>query len=687
MSSTLHPNPLIHNLLSKAKNRTQTTTRISLLKKARLLDPSSFYVNYQLALAYYSANQFTSALAYLNRTLLIHPGFAPAHNTLGVIYYHRHRLKQAQQAFLQATQLDPNFAIAFNNLANTYKNLGNFQKALSTYQHCLKLSPYLPEAHFNLGMVYQKMGNMELANSHFTQALGGDATDHAVSDKHDTHQILTSDTDQILTMLESSLKKSPQNTLASASLIHLLKHTCDWDKLNRIQRRMLRLSQSQSPQSINFKEPPFNNITRTDDLADNLSVASFWSHDLQVRTQKLLPSFHYHPPSPTPLRLGYLSFDYHNHATAHLITQLFHLHHRHRFTVYAYSYGPNHQTSERRLIQDSVDVFRDIRDQSFVDSARLIHRDRIDILIDLKGYTQGTRLEITSLKPAPIQISWLGFPGTLGAKFIDYVIADPLVTPFSHQQYYTEKLLLLPHSYQVTDSHQKISPQTFHRSDFGLDPTDFVYASFNHSYKFDPHTFALWISLLKDHPDSVLWLLEPIPSAQNNLRRFAQRHNVNPQRLIFSSNLPKDLHLARLRLADLCLDTKLVNGHTTTTDSLWAGIPVIALFGRHFASRVSASILASLGLSQLITHSLDDYYHLALYLASHPQKVAVLKSKIINHKSITLYPHFNTERFTTNLETAYLTIWDNHLQGHSPQPFTITDPLPINQHFPNNKEI
>jgi protein O-GlcNAc transferase len=304
------------------------------------------------------------------------------------------------------------------------------------------------------------------------------------------------------------------------------------------------------------------------------------------------------------------------------------------------------------------------------DAARQIFRDQVDILVDLRGHTKGNRF-ISALRPAPIQVFYLGYPGTTGAEFYDYMITDKMVTPEAHADYYSEKLVFMPHCYQINDHEQAISDKLWKRSDFNIPENSFVFCSFNGSFKIEPVMFDTWMRILHRVPNSILWLLKVNDMAERNLKNEAAKRGVNPERLIFSKGLPKEEHLARFKLAHLGLDTRIVNGHTTTSDALWAGVPVITLMGGYFPSRVSASILNAMGLPELITQNMAEYESLAIYFANNRHKLDIIRHKLLLHRQTK--PLFNTPRFVKNLEKAYSEMWGTLLAGKSPQQIEITD--------------
>ena len=375
--------------------------------------------------------------------------------------------------------------------------------------------------------------------------------------------------------------------------------------------------------------------------------------------------------------IGYLSEDFRNHPVGHLTCGLYQLHNRRDFKVYAYSYGKDDGSSYRRQIMLGCDRFVDIRSLNSLEAARRIYDDRVDILVELGGHTAGSRLDICALRPAPIQVTYLGFPGTTGAKFIDYIITDKIVSPETHDRYYSEKMVYVPHCYQVNNNRQQISENKWCRRDFQLPERDFVFSSFNQAFKIEPVMFYTWMKILKRVPGSVLWLLRDNAIAEKNLRQAAASRQVDPRRLIFSAKMSKEDHLGRMRLADLALDTRIYNGHTTTSDCLWAGVPVIALKGSHFASRVSASILAAADLPELVVENIDAYEDLAIELSRNSSRLRKIKNKLHQNRMNVLL--FDTHRFVHNLEKAYRKMWRGFQQGSPLQSIEVTGEQPFMQ--------
>jgi predicted O-linked N-acetylglucosamine transferase (SPINDLY family) len=355
-----------------------------------------------------------------------------------------------------------------------------------------------------------------------------------------------------------------------------------------------------------------------------------------------------------------------------LIAGVFEHHDRARFETIAFSYGADDASPMRARLARSFDRFLDVRTMSDAAVASLIRDNEIDILVDLTGLTASARPGILALRPAPTQVNYLGFTGTMGASFIDYIVADPIVIPKTQQAFYTEKVAYLPDCYLPHDSKRQIAAETPSRTQAGLLERGFVFASFNNSYKFTSVVFDIWMRLLKAVDGSVLWLSQPNPAAMRNLRREAEARGVDPVRLIFAPRLPApEDHLARLSLADLFLDTLPYNAHTTAMDALWAGLPVLTSVGDSFAGRVAASQLHAVGLPELIADSLQTYEEKAHALAHDPNAIVTLKAKLAANRGQCAL--FDTERFTRNLERAYRTMWLRTERGDPAQTFYVEE--------------
>ena len=392
--------------------------------------------------------------------------------------------------------------------------------------------------------------------------------------------------------------------------------------------------------------------------AINFKVAKLYAEDQFSNFVK--PQFHL-KALDQKIRIAYFSNDYFNHATAYLIAELFELHDRQQFEVVAFSFSPTTQDVMQKRLKKNFDQFIDVSNMSDQEVASLSRQMEVDIAVDLKGYTTGSRPGIFALGAAPIQINYLGYPGTMGADFIDYIIADTVLIPECNQQFFSEKIVYLKNCYQVNDSRRLISDRKFSRTEFFLPEDKFVFCCFNNNYKILPNTFDLWARILSKVPDSVLWLLADNLLAKQNLILQAESRGIAKDRLIFAERMDLPEHLARHQLADLFLDTLPCNAHTTASDSLWAGLPVLTQLGETLAGRVAGSLLRAVDLPELIALNPDEYEELAVELARSPSKLKKIKEKLAINRVST--PLFDAEFFTHGIENAFIKMNQRYQMG------------------------
>jgi len=369
-------------------------------------------------------------------------------------------------------------------------------------------------------------------------------------------------------------------------------------------------------------------------------------------------------PKHKKIRIGYFSADFRDHPVSHLTAELYEIHDRERFEIHAFSFGPDTKDEMNLRIKVGVDHFHDVRTMSYKDTAMLARSVELDIAVDLGGFTQDCRPNIFAEGSAPIQVSYLGYPGTMAVDYMDYLIADRTLIPEEKQHHYSEKIVYMPNSYQVNVSKRSISETSLLRHELGLPNTGFVFCCFNNTFKITPPTFAGWMRILKAVEDSVLWLFEDNNNTVKNLKKEAMKFGINEDRLVFATYIPVEDHLNRIQLADLFIDTLPYNAHTTASDALRMGLPVLTCIGSSFASRVAASLLNAVNLPELITTTQEQYESLAIELATNPEKLKIIKDKLVNNLSTS--PLYDTPLFTRHLESAYLTMYDRYQQGLDP---------------------
>ena len=599
-------------------------------ERAVTLRPDMAELHYNLAKALQKLGRLKESYTQYELAITLKPDYAEAYSELGTLLKKQCNLEDALKLQIKAVALNPRLVMARYNLGNTLKEQDELDDAAAQYTQALALKPDYFEAHINLGEVYIKQGKFNVAAVQYEQALA----------------------------------LNPDSGGALSSLVHTFQHMCAWDKVREHETRLLKMVRKKC-EDIS----PFTTLCLSSTPADQLACAHTYGQKRSVPTEQV---FQHTPERQRErLRIGYLSADFHQHATAYLMAELFERHDRSRFEITGYSCGKDdHSDLRQRLIQ-SFDHFTDLRSLSDHTAAQKIYDDGIDILIDLKGYTENNRIVISALRPAPIQVNYLGYPGTMGVDFVDYIIADRFILPMEHQPFYSEKIVQLPNCYQPNDTTRQISSHTPTRADYGLTEKGFVFCSFNNSYKITSQMFDVWMKLLKNLPDSVLWLLEANRFVKDNLRQEAIRRGITADRLVFAPRMPLPEHLARHRLADLFLDTLPVNAHTTASDALWAGLPVLTCVGDTFAARVAGSLLTAANLPELITYSLQDYEALALQLARNPEQLSVIRKKL--EQTRLDVPLFDIGRFVKNIESAYGTMWQTWQAGDPPRAFAVSE--------------
>jgi predicted O-linked N-acetylglucosamine transferase (SPINDLY family) len=603
-------------------------------------------------------SRFEDALDSYARALKFDPDLAEAYNNRGNTLQELKRFADALDSYARALQIKPDYADAYFNRGNTLQKLSRFEDALDSYARALKIKPDYADAYFNRGNTLQELKRFADALDSYERALriAPDYAD-AYCNRGLTLQKLNRFEDA-LDSYERALRIAPDCDWLYGTWLFAKMQLCDWnDSGSQITHLVAGVKQTKKV------TPPFPVLTLTDSLSVQRQAAQIWVKEK-------------YPVSPLPppigkrrrcerIRLGYYSADYHNHATAYLMAELFERHDRERFEVVAFSYGLDGRDDMRRRLAAAFDQFVDVRTKSDDEVARISRELEIDIAVDLKGFTLDARSGIFSCRAAPVQVNYLGYPGTMGARYIDYLIADQTLIPLESRHQYLERIVYLPHSYQVNDRKRQIADKEFTRAELGLPSTGFVFCCFNNNYKITPDTFGGWMRVLKHVEGSVLWLLEDNKTAANNLRKEAQARDVSAGRLIFAQRMPLSEHLARHRAADLFIDTLPCNAHTTASDALWVGLPVLTRMGESFAARVAASLLNAIGLPELVTTTQEQYEATAIELASDPGRLAEFKDRL--HRNRLTMPLFDSEQFTRHLENAYTQMYERSQADLSPE--------------------
>ncbi len=663
-----------NNLGNVFKDRGKPDEAAKCYRRALELKPDYARAHYNLGLVYHDRGDLDEAVACYRQALKRDPAYAQAHNNLGNALKDQGSLDEAVACCRQAVELKPDLAEAHNNLGAALHEQGKPDEAIASYRRAVELKPDFAEAHNNLGNSLKDRGNLEdaVACCRRTVELRPDiaeAHNNLGAALHEQGKL-----DEAIVCFRRAIELKPSFASALGSLVHELQHVCCWDDLRVLSERVIEAVDQNSDVASAFPVAPFRFLALP--LSTTAEQQRKNAHQWVNQSLKVKGEFGYdrarnRTAAPkTKMIIGYLSADFRSHAVAYLIAELIEKHDRSRFAIHGYSYGPDDGSAMRRRLVRAFDRLVDVTNLPHSQAARRIADDEVQILVDLTGYTNYARTEILALRPAPIQVNYLGYPGTMGASFIDYILVDDDIVPSDQQPFFTEKLVHLPGCYQVNDSRREIASRTPSRAECGLPEAGFVFCSFNNNFKITPEMFDVWMELLKEVPGSVLWLLEGNRFAPANLLREAERRGVTAERLVFAPRKPLAEHLARHRLADLFLDTFPYNAHTTASDALWVGCPVLTMAGETFASRVAASLLHALGLPELITRSLADYQDAALRLARNAGLLSSLRERLEAGREESQL--FNGDRFARNLETAYSIMWEIYASGEPARAFTVS---------------
>lgn len=597
------------------QNQGQPQAAAALFQEVLEVDPANGPALYSLTVIALQSGDGASALALSSRGVRDNPQYAPLHYVHGAVLQGLERRDEALAAFDAALALQPDYVEVLLNSGVLLRAMFRHKESLERFNRVLAIDPNHISA----------LGNCGILLTEFKQS------------------------EQAIAMFERLVELAPNHDYALGLLFYERMHICEWRGYELLREHVIQGVRAghRACKSLAF-------MSASDSAQDHQQAARIFAS-------------HYCPPRPVSLwngeryrhdriRLAYVSPDFREHPVGHLMAGIFERHDKARFETIAISLGVDDQSRLRARMTQAFDHFIDARAMGSEQIARLMREMEVDIAIDLGGYTSDTRTDIFAHRPAPVQVNYLGYPGTMGTSYHDYILADRFIIPPEHQSLYDEKVVYLPDTYLPTDNSVQIAERTPTRAECGLPDTGFVFCSFSHDYKISPPVFDAWMRLLAQVPGSVLWLVSRGELTLANLRREAQARGVDPSRLVFAGRVPRvEDHLARYRQADLFLDTHPYNAHTTAADALMAGLPVVTYMGNAFPSRVAGSLLHAIGLPELATTSLADYEALALHLATDPEALADIKQRLAaNQKTHALY---DTAGFCRNLEAACIAMW------------------------------
>jgi len=598
---------------------------------------------------------FDKAIECYEKILKINPNSAIAYFNIAVMYDKLKSPKYAIKNYKNATKIKSDYADAHNNMGSAYKELNDFDRALNAYQKATLIQPNHAFAYNNMGNIYKDKGDHKKAIDAFEKAiLFKKNYMEAFINLGDALKDIGKNTEAIL-VYDKVLEIQPANEKVIAHRNFLLRLICEWEKIEKDTAKISKLGIHEGDVG------PFTVMTLEDSPERHKLRAV--AHTEKKFPRRKLQEYNHPKAKKNHIRIGYMSSDFKTHPVAFLIAKIIENHNKKQFKVYGYSIGPVVIDEMNIRLQKAFDVYKEIGHETDEQIATTIQKDNIDILIDLNGHTKDRRTGVLCLRPASIQINYLGFPGTMGADYIDYIIADKILIPDKFENFYSENIIRLPHSYMPTDNTRIISNKPISRKEQGLPEDGIVFCCFNNSYKISSIEFDIWMLIVGRIDNSVLWLNIKNKLVRENICRAAQIRGIDPSRIIFANSLPMEEHLARYALADIFLDTFNFNAHTTASEALWAGLPVVTKLGKSFAARVAGSLLSAVGLDELITHTELEYEELILELALNPKKLKKIKHKL-NKNKIT-EPLFDTELYISHIEQSYLKAYDNYLLGNN----------------------
>ncbi|KDO26842.1 hypothetical protein SPRG_08133, partial [Saprolegnia parasitica CBS 223.65] len=704
------------NLGNALKESGQPTEAIEAYKAAIALRPEFAIAHGNLASSYFDANQIELAISTYRTAIQLEPNFPDAYNNLGNALRDIGQLEQAISCYRTALRLKPDHPFAYNNLGNALKDKGMIKEAIHCYMTAVRLMPRFAAAHSNLGSILKEQGKVEQAVAHYQEAITIDPTfadafsnmgnaykellrledaiacystairlKPAFADTYSNLAVAYKDggrLEEALTCFRKALSLRPEFPEALANYVHSLAIVCDWRSRSEDMKKILVLLERQMSTDTNLPAvQPFHALIYALPPTRALEIAKRFAQRAKLNVSLVeMTNVRYRAKrSDERLKIGYVCANFGNHPTAHLMASVFGLHDTTRFEVTCYATSVSDQSQWRRRIEADAEHFKDISAMANGDAAHLIHNDGIHILINLNGYTKGARTEIFALRPAPLQMAYLGFPGSLGADYIQYLVADKVVVPPADASAgFVEKMIYLPHSFVVNDHKQAFQSvldiETCPtRGQYEVPEDKFVFCNFSQLYKLDPVTFTSWMHILKRVPNSILWLLRYHGDdlAETNLKAEAKAQGIRESRLHFTDVVPKEEHLRRGYLADLFLDTPTYNAQTVGCDILWSGTPMITLEGEHMAGRVASSLLQAVDLPELIAKTIEEYEELAVALALDMDKLWEIRKKL--EETRTTCPLFDTQRWVRNWESGLLLAWDAHESGSSGDHIDVPD--------------
>ena len=617
-----------------------------------------------LGTSYLQLKQFDRAIEYLNRSIEINPNLPNSYNNRGIVFSELKKFEKAIIDYDKVISLNPKFLEAHLNKAISLKNIKKFNEAKECFKNCIKIDSSNPKVYLNLGNLLKEMKNLDGAKDAYEKAINlkndyaepyegrGDILQELSKINKDNNQFELSIKDY-----EKAINLKKNLNYVMGKILHSKMMINNWEEFEKNLSLVLENTKN-NKKTIE----PFPLLSLVDDPEIHLINSKKFSKKFTPVLEKITKKT---KQLNDVIKVGYFCADFNEHAVSNLIFKMLSKHNKKKFKIYCYSFGFKNKDNLHLAIEKTVDVYRDIREISDHDAVLLARKDGIDIAIDLQGYTDKNRVNIFANRAAPIQINYLGYPGSMGADFIDYIIGDKNLIPEDKSKFYGEKIIYLPHSYQPQNDEIKVSTEIPSKKELGLPENFFIFCAINNTYKITPEIFDIWMKLLKKVEKSVIWLLENNESSKNNLIKEAKIRGINRERLVFAKRTSHAKYLAQFKYADLYLDTFIYGAGATASNALWMGVPLLTMAGRSYSARMATSLLHSVGLKELITSSKKDYEALAIKLSTDSKQLNVIKEKLIEN----LYnkPLFNTSSYTKELEDGLEQVFNNYMEGKNPR--------------------
>jgi len=651
--------PDSHNNLGDAfRELNQFDDAVESYEKAINLDPNYFEAFNNLGTAFKDLDKLDEAVSSYEKALKINPAFSDSYNNLGNVLKKLGKLDEALECYEMGISVNPNDVDIHNNIGRLFSKLKRMDEALQSYNTALKINPLHAETYKNLGIIFMKLDRLDESFKHIEKAL---KLNPEYAEGHSMKGRILSEFDQLDEALESFRKANQIDSNLYFILSNIMQtkmRLCDWSNLPELLETLKsRINNNEKHTII-----PFDLLSLIDDPRLQKMASENYIKEDFPRNYSVPNSTSY--PKHKKILIGYFSSDFRIHPVATLTAELYETHDRSQFEIHAFSFGPDTSDEMNLRIKAGVDHFHDILDMSEKDSVVLARALEIDIAIDLGGFTGDSRTGIFAMRVAPIQISYIGYLGTMGSEYYDYLIADQIMIPKKYQQYYSEKIIYLP-SFQVNDSKEKPPNIFFSRKDIGLPEEGFIFCCLNNTYKINPGVFDSWAKILNNVEGSILLIYADHESSKVNLIKEIKSRGVDSNRLFFAESFPRPEYLARYRIPDLFLDTRPYNAGTTASDALRMGLPVLTLMGESYPSRMAGSILTAANLPELITTSVEEYESMAIDLGSNPQKLKAIKEKL--ERSLIEAPLYDIAQFTKSLEFSFKEIYKREKNGSKPE--------------------